>query len=711
MSGFAPVGIGEGMNRPRSRLRSAAFVLAATLSSFAAACASKPPPSSAATKPPAAAPEPVKPAEPPAATAAAAPEWQNAETIAAACEMSRARIASARESIKSALARTEAAVLVPENRLLAELGNRLGSMSVMSNVHPDKAARDAAEKCEQSLKQVQSEINLDRALHDAIAAVPPAALDAEAKRFQDKVLRDFRRSGVDKDEAVRARLKQIQDELVTQGQAFGRNIREDVRKIELDSKDLEGLPEDFVRGHKPNEAGKIVLTTDYPDFFPIQTYAKDESVRKRMLLAFYARATPANDTVLKKILALRFEYAKLLGYPSWAAYQAEDKMVKSSAALGKFIDDLAKLARPRRTRDLKEMLARKKKDNPKAKAIEAWDRFYYVDRLKSERFGVDSKVVRAYFEFNNVVKGLFEVYGTLFGLRFERTQDVPVWHESVIVYRLFSGNDPIGRFYLDLHPRDGKYKHAAMFDIVTGLADGPEPEAALVCNFPDPSKGAGPALMDHGDVRTFFHEFGHLIHHLLARSSKWANLSGISVELDFAEAPSQLLEEWVWDPEVLARFAKNIDTGAPIPPELVAKMRKADELGKGMGVMRQLSLAALSYELHAKDPTGIDLVKTAKAIHKRYNPFPWIEGSQEYASFGHLEGYSSMYYTYQWSLVIAKDIFTRFAKAGLLDPTTAGDYRTKILMQGGKRDAAELVRDFLGRDFNLAAYKAWLERD
>jgi thimet oligopeptidase len=217
--------------------------------------------------------------------------------------------------------------------------------------------------------------------------------------------------------------------------------------------------------------------------------------------------------------------------------------------------------------------------------------------------------------------------------------------------------------------------------------------------------------MEHGDVKTFFHEFGHLIHHLLARSTKWVNQNGTSVEWDFVEAPSQLLEEWVWDAKVLARFAKHVETKQPIPPELVEKMRRADEFGKGTAVMRQLKFAALSYELHSKDPSKLNLAEFLKDVDKRFSPYPFVPGTYEYASFGHLEGYSSMYYTYQWSLVMAKDIFTRFAKNGLLDPATAGEYRDKILAQGGRRDAADLMKDFLGRESNLDAYRAWLERN
>jgi thimet oligopeptidase len=214
--------------------------------------------------------------------------------------------------------------------------------------------------------------------------------------------------------------------------------------------------------------------------------------------------------------------------------------------------------------------------------------------------------------------------------------------------------------------------------------------------------------MEHGQVNTFFHEFGHLIHHLLAKNANWLSLSGIRVEWDFVETPSQLLEEWAQDHAVLARFAKHHETGEPIPAETVAKMNRAQEFGRGVGVMRQLFYAAYSFFVHDRSPEGLDLDAYSKEIYGTYSPYPEIEGSHIYASFGHLVGYSSQYYTYQWSLVIAKDLFSRFKTAGLLDVETAMAYRKLILEPGGMRDAGDMVKDFLDRDYSLDAYKAWL---
>ena len=658
-------------------------------------------PSSPAPTPVAEQPAP-KPSEPPAPPVV----WASAASFEQDCGAALERVKAIREQIKAPGPRV-LATMVAYNRLAAELDHTANQAGLIENVHPDKGVREAAEKCERDVAAFQSDLTLDRGLYDAVAGVDATGLDADGARFQFKVLREFRRAGVDKDDPTRERLKQLRAEMVKVGQDFSRNIRDDSRKIDVDPKELAGLPEDFLKKHAPNADGKVVLSIEYPDFFPVQSYATSEALRKKLATEFLNRGFPKNGPAMKSLLALRAEYAKILGASSWAEYMAQDKMVGSAKAIEKFIADVNRSARPRMERELKELLERKRKDDKKAKAIETWDRFYYVEKVRQEKYGFDAQAARPYFEFAQTLRGMFDVYAQLFGVEFRRVE-APVWHPSVQVYDLYEGPNRLGRFYLDLHPREGKYNHAAMFPMVIGTQGGPVAEASLVCNFPDPS--AGQALMEHNDVTTLFHEFGHLIHHLLASSLSWVNLSGINTEWDFVEAPSQLLEEWTWDVGVLQRFALHAETKAPIPADMVAKLRASAEFGKGTHVMRQVFLTALSYELHARDPKTGDPEKVTPELTKKYNPYPHVEGTHLYAGFGHLEGYSSMYYTYQWSLALAKDIFTRFEKAGLLDGATAKDYREKILKQGGRRDARVLVSDFLGRETNLDAYKKWLDR-
>jgi thimet oligopeptidase len=270
-------------------------------------------------------------------------------------------------------------------------------------------------------------------------------------------LRDYRRAGVDKDEPTRQELAALHEGMVRTGQKFSRNIREDKRFIELDSEeDLAGLPSDFVAAHQPEEDGKIRITTDSPDFLPFETYAEREDLRRELYLKSLQRGYPANEETLKKLLGLRNQYATILGYPDWAAYNAEDKMIKEKEAIVDFIDQVASIARPRMERDLETLLARKRNDEPQADTFHVWDRFYYMRKVHAEQFGVDSQEVRSYFEFTQVKEGILGVLEELFDVVFKKVESPEVWHESVEAYDVFDDKQPIGRLYLDLHPREGE---------------------------------------------------------------------------------------------------------------------------------------------------------------------------------------------------------------------------------------------------------------
>lgn len=684
-------------------MRTALIALPALL---ALGCGGAPDP--APTPKPVEAPAPAAP-EAPVGTAEAGPPtaWESPEALKAACDAALAVAEARRDGIINVKgARTVENTLRAFDDMLLAIDTMGGLEGIAQHMHPDETVRAAGRDCESRIAKFTSDIGLDRGLYEAVAAVSLADADAQTRRMAKHLSRDFRRSGVDKDEPTRTRIAAINAELVKLGQAYSKNLNESTAFIEVDPADLEGLPKDWLDAHKPGENGKVKVSTNYPDFFPFQTYSKASVKRAALYKKFVNRGYPANKEILLNVLKLRAEYVKLLGYDTWAAYQAEDKMVKTAERVATFLQDLVKIVRPQSDADLKTLLARKKKDDKTAKRIEAWDRFYYTGKVREEQYAFDARTVRPYFAYDKVKDGIFALYGELFGLRFEPIKDAPVWHPSVQAYTMYANDEPIGRFFLDMHPRDGKYKHAAMFPLQTGLANGRVPMATLVCNFPDPGKGL--ALMEHGQVNTFFHEFGHLIHHLLASRADWLSLSGIRVEWDFVETPSQLLEEWAQDHGVLARFAKHHETGEAIPAALVAKMNRAQEFGRGVSVMRQLFYAAYSFFVHNRSPEGLDLDAYSAEIYEKYSPYPQIEGSHIYASFGHLMGYSSQYYTYQWSLVIAKDLFSRFAKAGLLDGKTAMDYRKLILEPGGLRDASDMVKDFLGRDYTLDAYKAWL---
>ena len=593
--------------------------------------------------------------------------------------------------------------LEPLNRLYTALSNAASKAGLFSEVHPDLEVQAAARTCEQEASAFLTELMLDRKLYDAIAAVKLDGVDANTARFATLTLRDFRRAGVDKDEATRTRLKAIDDELTKLGQEFSKNIAGDVRSIEVASAEqLKGLPEDFIAAHPAGGDGKIKITTDYPDYLPFMTYAEDDGLRKELYVKFRSRGDGANEKVLGDVLALRSEKATLLGYDNWADYITEDKMIKSGKAAGDFIERVAKLAKKRAAKDYAELLKEAKSVDKGAKLVEDWQKTFLENRVKIHKYAVDSKEIRPYFPYAQTVKGLLDITSAIYDIQYVPAKDGQPWHPDVEVYDVMRGDQKLGRIYLDMHPRENKYKHAAQFSLVDGVEGVQLPEGALVCNFP-----GGAELMEHDDVVTMFHEFGHLMHHILGGHQHWIRQSGVATEQDFVEAPSQMFEEWAWNHETLSRFAKN-DKGETIPAELVARMRKADKFGLGTQTVQQMFYASISLRFHQADPSKLDQLAMVKDLQAKYTPFRYVDGTRFHTSFGHLIGYSAVYYTYMWSLVIAKDMLSAWSGKSLMDTSVTYRYRDKVLAGGGTKDAADLVKDFLGRSYNTKAFEKYL---
>lgn len=580
---------------------------------------------------------------------------------------------------------------------------------LLFNAHTVAAVRDAANKAYLAADSFATELSLNRPLYEAFTALDVSRRDAETRFAVFKILRDFRRTGVDRDEATRARIKTLNDEISEIGSTFDRNINDDVRAVPVaDAAELVGLPQDYIARHPPKE-GKITLDTTYPDAFPVLQYARDARLRQRMQKEFLDRGYPKNLEVLSRLLEKRHELAVLLGNDSYAAYVTEDKMIGSAEAAAGFVEKVAEAARDRTSRDYALLVARKQKDAPGATGLDPWDSNYYMERVRAEQQAFDSQEIRPYLQFEKVRDGLFDITGRLFGLTYRRVKGVPVWHASVEVYDVYDGRTRLGRFYLDLHPRKGKYGHAAEFPLVVGLRGVQLPQAALLCNFPDPRSAKGPALMQQQEVETFFHEFGHLLHAILSGRSTWLRTGMEGIEWDFVEAPSQMLEEWARRYESLSRFAKHHTTGETVPQELVERMEKANAVGRGLWTSRQDYLAALSLNYYNRDPTGLDTTALAKELNARYYPVPWYDGTHFQCNFGHLNGYSAIYYTYLWSLVIAKDLFGRFRESrSIFDRRVAREYRKAILEAGSVRPAAEMVEQFLGRPTQFDAFQTWL---
>ena len=626
------------------------------------------------------------------------PEASLQEECAQKLSAARAKLAE----LKDGSRREPLATLGLLNDVSIELDNAGQKAGLYSQVHPLAAVRDAGDKCVQDVEALATEIKLDRAVYDAIQAVDAAGLDAEARRMLELTLRDFRRAGVDKDEAARARLKELSERETIVGQKFSNNIRDDVRSVKLRPEQLAGLPQDWIDAHKPDADGNIVVSTDYPDFVPFRTYASDARARTDLFMVYMNRGWPQNDEVFKELLAIRQERARLLGYRDWADYDADIKMIKNGDAIQAFIDRIATVSEQAARRDYAILLERKKQDDARAHLVDGTESLYYEELIKKERYAFDSQEARKYFDFAKVQAGLLSVTSTLFGLEYQPAPQAQRWSPDVDVFDVSQGGEKIGRIYLDLHPREGKYKHAAQFTLVSGVSGRQLPEGALVCNFPT-------GLMEHDDVVTLFHEFGHLMHHILAGKHRWVRFSGVATEWDFVEAPSQMLEEWAWDTQVLQTFATDAQ-GTPIPEDLVRRMRAAKEFGKGYWVRTQMFYAALSLRYHRMALDALDTTAVVQELQQQYSVFPYVKDTHFQAAFGHLNGYSSGYYTYMWSLVIAKDLFSAFQKNGMTDARTSYKYRDTVLAPGGAKDAADLVKDFLGRPYGFDSFKAWLEQ-
>jgi thimet oligopeptidase len=413
--------------------------------------------------------------------------------------------------------------------------------------------------------------------------------------------------------------------------------------------------------------------------------------------------------VLDRMIARRDELARLLGYTSWADYALADKMAGTAANASAFIDRVVTASRDAAEREYQVLLERKRQDDPAATAVNRWEVAYLRELVRRSAYDFDSQQMRPYFPYQRVKQGVLDLSARLFGVTFRRMKDPPVWHPSVEGYEMLEGGRLAGRFYLDMHPRPGKYGHAAHFRIRTGTSDGALPESVLVCNFPGGTPGE-PGLMDHGEVETFLHEFGHLMHSLLARQ-RWNGVSGVRTEWDFVEAPSQMLEEWGRDTGVLAGFARHHETGEPIPAALVRQSERATRFGRALDVRTQMTYARISLSLYDRPPARVDTDSIVDAVTRAYSPVPPMPGTHMQTAFGHLNGYSAFYYTYMWSLVIAKDLFSRFDETKLLAPGPALRYRRLILEPGGSAPAARLVEDFLGRPFSFEAWRRWLEEN
>ncbi len=641
--------------------------------------------------------------------------WLSKPDAAAFEKLENERLTMAQRSIDAILAvsgpRTIENTLAPYDEAIRQLNASSNFAGLMQEVHPDAAFRDRATAMSTKTAGVFTALSLNPGVYKALAALDLNKVDAATQYYVRRQMLEFRLAGVDKVDATRARLKKLNEQLTEEQSNFDRNISDDVRSVEVASvAELDGLPQDYIDSHKPGVDGKIKITTNYPDFFPVLTFAKSDDLRQRIWAAFNNRAYPKNRDVLRSMMETRYQIATTLGYSSWADYNAADKMIGSAKNIAAFIDNLDATTRPIAKRELDLLLKEKHKTNPEATQIGEYDSWRMLELVRRSQYDSDSSAFRPYLAYDKVKQGVLKTAATLFQVSFRREEDAVAWDASVETWDVIDHGRAIGRFYLDLHPRPGKYGHANMVPILDGIRGKQLPEAALVCNFAQPT-ATDPGLMDYEDVITFFHEFGHLLHHILGGQQQWAGISGISMETDFVEAPSQMMEEWMRSPEVLASFAHDYKTGQPIPRELVLRMNRASAFGRASKVEEQNLLSAVSYGMYKDPPQDTDLDQVMNGAFHRYSLYVPLSDNADahmYTSFTHLSGYSSAYYIYMWDKIIAEDFASQFDQKNLLAGETPMRYRRTVLEPGGSMSANDLVKNFLGRSGNMKAFQAWV---
>ncbi len=543
------------------------------------------------------------------------------------------------------------------------------------------------------------------------------ALAGPRRRFLTKTIQDFRRHGAELDAVGKKRLEALDVELSQLTTKFGENVLDSTNEFELviaEESKLAGLPPSAVAAARASAEAKGAkgwrFTLQAPSYLALMTYLDDAAIREQAYRAYSTRATSGahdNREILGRILELRREKAKLLGFASFADLVIEDRMAHSGERAQRFLADLKEKTEGRFRQENGELAAfRRESGASGARELEPWDIAYYAEKQRLALYDFDEEALRPYFPLERAVDGMFETVRRLYGIGVSERQGVPVWHPDVKYYEIRDQDASLlGAFYADWHPREDKRGGAWMDAFITGLPTkhGFQPHLGLMCGNLTPPVGGKPALLTHRDVETIFHEFGHLLHHCLSRV-ELRSLAGTAVAWDFVELPSQIMENWCWEREALDLFARHYETGDPIPEDLFQKMKRARNFRSANAQMRQLGFGFVDLALHIDyDPARDgDLMEYARRILQQFSPAPLPPNHATIAGFTHLfanpVGYGAGYYSYKWAEVLDADAFTRFRENGIFSREVGLEFREKILARGDSEDPAELYRTFMGRD-------------
>jgi thimet oligopeptidase len=600
---------------------------------------------------------------------------------------------------------TTAESLLAFESTMADFSDGWLPMGFMGYVSPLTEIAKESFECENKVSAFLVQTMTRKDLYEAIKKATPS--DEHQKVLLKEILESFEENGLKLSEEKLEQVRKLKTHLAEVETHFNQNLNQDQSFIQVGVDDLKGVPAEYVASLTKNPEGKIIVPTKEPDFEQIMDQCSVGETRRKMLEAFENRGMPENEKLFSQAVELRAQIAHLLGYPNWVDFRVHHRMAKSSAHVKKFLEDLKKHLAQANHNDLK-LLSELKKQLGEKGDLQPWDVRYYAMQYKKTKLAFDPESVRPYFPAQKVVQGVFDIYSKLLGVKFLEDANVKVWAGGVRCYRVKDAKTDalIGSFFADLYPRPGKYGHAAAFTLHQERTVGGvrvQPVSAIVANFSAPI-GTKPSLLKHTEVETFFHEFGHICHQLLT-TAEFASLSGTSVDQDFVEAPSQMLENWVYDASILKTLSSNVDhPEQKLPDSLIEQIVKTRNFNQGYFYTRQLLFGLFDLQSH----TGDALPHPSELYRRLYTEvmgLPALKTSHFPASFGHLMGgYDAGYYGYLWSKVFAEDMFSLFEKQGLLNETLGQRYRNVILAQGKMKESSELLKEFLGRDVSYEAF-------
>ena len=601
-------------------------------------------------------------------------------------------------------------VIKPFDAVIYDLSDLSFKLGLISSTYVDDSTRNAADEENEKLGLYMSNINLNEPLYKTIKAyclLPSIkTLTIAQKKFLNETILSFEKNGMKLPATERKKLEKLNAQLINYSTQFDKNIAEYKDSAVFTLAELKGVDNSKLKEWKKGE-DRYVVNINGPNYTEIMTNASNPATRHTALLKYNDRAYPKNITVLDSMLYYRNVLAKTLGFKSYAAFSVIDKMSESPATVWHFINDLKTKLAPGLQKELDELRALKASMNPELKdELNLWDVSYYQKKLLDKKYQLNTDEVKDYFEMSNTIAGMFTVYKQLFGIEIKEVYGLPVWHEKVRSFEIYKNNKKIGTFYFDLYPRANKYTHFACYPIsqfssITGTEI--LPVSALICNFPEGTSDK-PSLLNHTNVTTLFHEFGHLVHSMLGRSTL-ASQGPFNVKGDFVEAPSQFLENWCWEYESLKLFAKHYKTGEPLPLALFNKMKATQLQGVAYQYSRQIYLGTIDFTFEDKYDSikGKNINDVAQELFKMLK-LPVVDGYHTICSFGHLNSYAANYYGYLWSKVFAQDMFSVFQEKGVMNKEAGLRYRQEILEKGSTVPENIMLKNFLGRPSNSKAF-------